>query len=48
MVDNRSQLNSNYEDQGYFVIRDYLNASEISSLRKVILKFHELWKLGFN
>lgn len=44
MIDNRSQLNSNYDDQGYFVIRNYFNASEISSLRKVILKFHELWK----
>lgn len=44
MVDNRSQLNSNYENHGYFVIRDYFNASEISSLKKVILKFHELWK----
>ena len=44
MVDNRSQLNSEYDDQGYFVIRNYFNASEISSLRKVVLKFHELWK----
>ena len=44
MVDNRSQLNSNYDDQGYFVIRNYFNASEISSLRKIILKFHALWK----
>jgi len=44
MVDNRSQLNSNYDDQGYFVIRNYFTAPEISSLRKVILKFHELWK----
>lgn len=44
MVVNSSQLNNNYNVQGYFVIRDYFNASEISSLRKVILKFHELWK----
>jgi len=44
MTDNRNQLNSNYDDQGYFVIRDYFNASEISSLRKIILKFHALWK----
>jgi ectoine hydroxylase-related dioxygenase (phytanoyl-CoA dioxygenase family) len=44
MVENRSQLSSNYHEQGYFVIRDYFDASEISSLRKVILKFHELWK----
>lgn len=44
MIVNRSQLNSNYDDEGYFVIRDYFSVSEISSLRKVILKFHELWK----
>jgi ectoine hydroxylase-related dioxygenase (phytanoyl-CoA dioxygenase family) len=44
MVVNPSQLKSNYDEQGYFVIRDYFNASEISALRKVILKFHELWK----
>ena len=44
MVENLNQLNSNYDDQGYFVIRDFFNASEISSLRKVILKFHQLWK----
>ena len=41
---NQSQLKSNYDEQGYFVIRDFFNAAEISSLRKVILKFHELWK----
>ncbi len=44
MVENRSQLNSNYHEQGYFVIRDYFDAAEISALRKVILKFHESWK----
>jgi len=44
MVDNRNQLNNNYEDQGYFVIRDYFSAFEIESLRKVILRFHEAWK----
>ncbi|WNC73265.1 phytanoyl-CoA dioxygenase family protein [Thalassotalea psychrophila] len=49
MVDNLSQLtakklHSNYDEQGYFVIRDYFSAPEISSLKKVILKFHELWK----
>ncbi|NRB40611.1 MAG: phytanoyl-CoA dioxygenase family protein [Pseudomonadales bacterium] len=40
---NGSQLNSKYDDQGYFVIRDYFNASEISALRKVVLKFHARW-----
>jgi len=44
MLDNHDQLNSHYDDQGYFVIRDYFKASEISSLRKIILKFHESWK----
>lgn len=44
MIDNSNQLNGNYEEQGYFVIRDYFNKAEISSLRKVILKFHQLWK----
>jgi len=45
MEENRSQLNSNYCNQGYFVIRDYFSVSEIESLKKVVLKFHELWKL---
>jgi ectoine hydroxylase-related dioxygenase (phytanoyl-CoA dioxygenase family) len=44
MVNNHSQLNSDYNEQGYFVIRDYFSTSEILSLRKVILKFHHLWK----
>lgn len=44
MITNHSQLNNNYNEQGYFVIRDYFSTSEILSLRKVILKFHELWK----
>lgn len=41
---NPSQLNSNYNQQGYFVIRDYFTAEEMTSLREVILKFHQLWK----
>jgi ectoine hydroxylase-related dioxygenase (phytanoyl-CoA dioxygenase family) len=44
MLENREQLNSHYGDQGYFVIRDYFSPAEISSLREVVLKFHELWK----
>jgi len=39
-----SRLNSRYEEQGYFVIRNYFTDTEISSLRKVVLKFHKLWK----
>jgi len=41
---NRNQWNSDYDQQGYFVIRNYFNATEISSLRTIILKFHTLWK----
>jgi ectoine hydroxylase-related dioxygenase (phytanoyl-CoA dioxygenase family) len=38
------ELHNNFIDEGYFVIRDYFNVGEIESLRKVILKFHQLWK----
>jgi len=44
MVHNLSQLKNNYNDQGYFVIKNYFNAIEIESLREIILKFHESWK----
>ncbi|MCJ8319257.1 MAG: phytanoyl-CoA dioxygenase family protein [Colwellia sp.] len=44
MVENLSQLNRHYDGQGYFVIRDYFNAAEISAIREVILKFHHSWK----
>jgi len=44
MLADTSQLKSTYDEQGYFIIRDYFNAAEIISLRKVILKFHVLWK----
>jgi ectoine hydroxylase-related dioxygenase (phytanoyl-CoA dioxygenase family) len=44
MLANPSQLKSTYDEQGYFVIRNYFNASEMASLRAVILKFHGLWK----
>lgn len=44
MLDKRSQLHSSYNEQGYFVIGNFFSAAEILSLRKVILKFHELWK----
>ena len=43
MID-KSKLNDFYDRQGYCVIRDFFNKSEISSLRKIILKFHEAWK----
>lgn len=44
MVNNQNQWQSNYEEKGYFVIRNYFTQTEISELRKVILKFHESWK----
>jgi ectoine hydroxylase-related dioxygenase (phytanoyl-CoA dioxygenase family) len=44
MVDNRSHLQSDYDEHGYFVLRNYFNVSEISSLRKIILKFHTSWQ----
>jgi ectoine hydroxylase-related dioxygenase (phytanoyl-CoA dioxygenase family) len=44
MLDKLDQLTRHYDEQGYFVIRNYFTALEISSLRNVILKFHELWK----
>jgi len=44
MVENSSQLPRNYDEQGYFVIRNYFTVAEIASLRKVILKFHALWQ----
>ena len=43
-ADKLNQFNSRYDDLGYFVIRNYFDTSEISSLRKVITKFHERWK----
>lgn len=43
-VDSLSQLSSDYNEHGYFVIRNYFNEAEILSLRAVVLKFHERWK----
>ena len=37
-------INNEYKEHGYFVIRDYFTRTEISALREVILKFHQLWK----
>ncbi|ASP47040.1 phytanoyl-CoA dioxygenase family protein [Cognaticolwellia beringensis] len=44
MLENKCQLLSNYDEQGYFVIRNYFNDSEIAQLRAVVLKFHQLWQ----
>jgi ectoine hydroxylase-related dioxygenase (phytanoyl-CoA dioxygenase family) len=44
MINNLNQLKSIYNEQGYFVLRGYFSSAEVSSLRNVILKFHQLWK----
>ena len=44
MVNDLKQLSCNYKKEGYFVIRNFFNEFEISSLKEVILKFHESWK----
>lgn len=44
MTKNHCVVSHNYNEQGYFVIRNYFTESEISSLREVVLKFHTLWK----
>jgi len=44
MLENSEQLVKQYNEQGYFVIRNYFSAEEISSLRAVILTFHQRWK----
>ncbi len=44
MVENSQQLSNSYNEHGYFVIRNYFDEAQISLLRKVVLKFHELWK----
>jgi ectoine hydroxylase-related dioxygenase (phytanoyl-CoA dioxygenase family) len=44
MVENSSQLQHNYDQQGYFVIRNYFTVTEIAELRAVVLKFHQLWQ----
>ncbi|WP_407333870.1 phytanoyl-CoA dioxygenase family protein [Enterovibrio sp. 27052020O] len=44
MLENSQQLSNRYDEHGYFVLRNYFDEAQIASLRKVILKFHELWK----
>lgn len=44
MIGEPSQLRNLYDSQGFFVLREYFTEAEILSLRRVILKFHELWK----
>jgi len=44
LATDKEQLKNNYEELGYFVIRNYFTIAEISLVRETILKFHELWK----
>ena len=44
MIENSIQQQRNYDEEGYFVIRNYFNAAEIASLRTVVLTFHQLWQ----
>ena len=44
MVRNLNQLKSEYDDQGYFVIKNYFTPSEITALRETVLTFHQAWK----
>lgn len=43
-MSNLHHLQQQYEEQGYFVLRNYFTTDEMASLRAVILSFHELWK----
>lgn len=43
-MNNSDLLKSQYDEFGFFVLRGFFNATEILSLRRVILTFHERWK----
>lgn len=44
MAENQNQWLSQYDEMGYFVVRNYFSKSEMAELRAVILTFHHLWK----
>jgi ectoine hydroxylase-related dioxygenase (phytanoyl-CoA dioxygenase family) len=44
MLSNQNDALNNYHEHGYIVLRHYFTPEEMSSLRDVILKFHERWK----
>ena len=44
MAENQNQWLSQYDEMGYFVVRNYFTAKEIVALRSVILTFHQLWQ----
>jgi len=40
----KNQYRQQYQQLGYFVVRDYFTDAEMAALREVILTFHEAWK----
>lgn len=38
------QVAENYQADGYHVLRNYFTPDDMAALRKVILKFHQMWK----
>ncbi|MBA6415514.1 phytanoyl-CoA dioxygenase family protein [Colwellia sp. 6M3] len=44
MLKSSGQWQRNYEEQGFFVVRNYFSVAEIAELRAVVLKFHQLWQ----
>ncbi|WP_053981286.1 phytanoyl-CoA dioxygenase family protein [Marinagarivorans algicola] len=44
MSNQQASWQHHYHKQGYGVVRAYFSAADIASLKKVILKFHTLWK----
>lgn len=44
MEHDSSQWKNDYEEHGYFVIRNYFNTTEMALLRESILAFHTAWK----
>ena len=43
MTNKHIQLTSQYNELGYFVVRDYFPQSEIKALRQVVQTFHRAW-----
>jgi ectoine hydroxylase-related dioxygenase (phytanoyl-CoA dioxygenase family) len=39
-----AELKQQYDQQGYLVFRDYFTTDEITSLKQIILIFHDAWK----
>ena len=44
MSDTLNDLKTIYDQQGYFVLRNYFNADELSPLREAVLLFHQNWQ----